>query len=58
LKIPKNIDYNLIPDIIKNCVGEKKWRFNKYSVEIEEIYMNEILNYVILYFGKPARIKE
>jgi len=56
IKIPTNIDYYMIPFILKTCVGGHTWSKKKFSLKIEEYYTNEILEYVLLYFGNTAQI--
>ena len=56
IKVPTNMDYFMIPEILKSCTDAKTWANKKFSVEIEEIYINEVLENVFLYFGKTAQI--
>ncbi len=55
IKVPI-FDYFTLPDVIKHCVGNNEWNEGKFSVEIEEIYVNEILEHVFLYFGNAASV--
>ena len=55
IKVPI-FDYFTLPDVIKHCVGNNEWKEKKFSVEIEEIYVNEILEHVFLYFGNAASV--
>ena len=54
IAVPKGMKYKKIPDIIKKCVGSKDFFKKRFSVEIEEVYNNEILEAVFLYFGDTA----
>ena len=57
IKVPI-FDYFTLPDVIKHCVGNNEWNEGKFSVEIEEIYVNEILEHVVLYFGNTANVSK
>lgn len=56
LKLPKNLNLNQLPDILNHCVGKKKWINNKFSVEIEEVMINDQLDFFMLYFGRISNI--
>jgi len=58
IKIPTNIDYFTIPFVLRTCIGIHKWNKKKFSMKIEEFYTNEILEYVLLYFGNTAQITQ
>ena len=56
ISVPIGIEYFRLPDIIKNCVGRRMFDEGNFSMEIEEIYNNEVLEQVFLYFGNTAQI--
>ena len=56
IKFSRKLDPRFIPDIIRFSVGEQTWSKNSFSVEIEEILINETLYCHMVYFGDISRV--
>jgi hypothetical protein len=56
IKFSRKLNPKFIPDIIRFSVGEEVWSDNSFSVEIEEILINETLYCHMVYFGNLAKV--